>query len=193
MTPRTTASPIIAIVGASGSGKTTLIEAMLPLLIEDGFEVGVLKHTHHDIPFDKSGKDSWRYAQRGASQVGLMTPSGVARFDYREPDAEPEAVAERLFPNVDLILVEGCKWRPVPKIEVYRCELTREPLCVGDPHLLAVATNDPVFGVRALSLDDPVGVARFIVEFVSESDRAEIAANLHELEPHLDQREKEVH
>ena len=61
--------PMLGITGYSGSGKTTLLEKLVPLLIERGAKVAVIKHSHHNAQVDKAGKDSWRMKEAGAGQV----------------------------------------------------------------------------------------------------------------------------
>ncbi len=61
--------PVIGFVGWSGSGKTTLITALLPLLMQRGRRVAVLKHAHHGFDIDRPGKDSYRVREAGAAQV----------------------------------------------------------------------------------------------------------------------------
>ena len=112
--------PILCVVGASGSGKTTLIERLIPLLKARGLRVGVLKRTHHDVPIDLEGKDTWRHAQAGAEQVLLLGPSKMAYMDYREEERSPESVIRRHFEGVDLALVEGFRSGELPKLEVWR-------------------------------------------------------------------------
>ena len=43
----------------------------------------------------------------------------------------------------DLVLVEGFKAAPLPKLEVYRPAVGKALLHPQDPHIVAVATDDP--------------------------------------------------
>lgn len=154
----------VCIVGASGSGKTTLIERLIPLLRSKGLRVGVLKHTHHRVAFDKPGKDSWRAAEAGAEQVVLLTPDGFALMDYR-PEPNLDEVLVRCFEGVDIVLVEGCKGSKLPKIEVFRPEHTASPMCLGDANLLAIATTGTLDAdVPTLSLNDVERIALLLME-----------------------------
>ena len=65
---------IFGIVGWSGSGKTTLMLDLLPDLIERGYQISTMKHTHHDFDMDKPGKDSFQHRAAGAYEV-LVTGS----------------------------------------------------------------------------------------------------------------------
>ncbi len=158
------APAIICVVGASRSGKTTLIESVLPLLRAHGLRIGVLKHTHHPLDLDRRGKDSWRHAQAGAEQVVLMGPAGLAYFDYRSGDPTPEDVAREHLKDVDLIIIEGYKWGPLPKIEVFRRGVSEQPMCLDDPRLLALITDDDVdCDAPTLSSADRDAVAALLV------------------------------
>ncbi len=115
----------LGVIGRSGSGKTTLITSLLPVLRARGLRVSTIKHAHHDLPLDQPGKDSFRHAEAGAEEVILATGGGFALFS-RRPLALPDLLA-RLAP-VDLVLVEGFKSYPLPKLEVYRPLLGHPPL-----------------------------------------------------------------
>jgi molybdopterin-guanine dinucleotide biosynthesis protein B len=56
--------------GYSGSGKTTLIEQLIPRFAARGMKVSMIKHTHHNFDLDKSGKDSFRHREAGATSAG---------------------------------------------------------------------------------------------------------------------------
>jgi molybdopterin-guanine dinucleotide biosynthesis protein B len=160
---------IVCIVGASGVGKTTLIESVIPLLRREGLRVGVLKHTHHTITLDLAGKDTWRHAQAGAEQVALLGPSGLAYIDYGADGISPEAAIARHFSSMDIVLIEGYKWGPLPKVEVYRRALLPEPMCAQDARLCALVTDDLVSTpLPVFSSADHQSVARFLTAFVAD-------------------------
>ncbi len=157
---------VICIVGSSGSGKTTVIESVIPILRREGLSVGTLKHTHHDVPFDAPGKDSWRHAHAGAEKTAIVSPFGLAVFDHRAAPPGPEEIVARHFDGVDIVLVEGYKWGWLPKIEVYREAVADAPVCVGDPSLLALITDAPAPpGVQRLPSRDHERIAAFILQY----------------------------
>ena len=140
---------VIAVSGVKNSGKTTLIEKLIPALNARGVKTAVLKHDGHSFAADREGTDTCRFLTAGAL--------GAAIFDGEKFQAVKfAAVTERdliaLYPEADLILLEGFKWTDYPKIELVRRGVSEKPVC--DPEtLLALVTdtdcripNVPTFG-----------------------------------------------
>ena len=157
---------IFGFAGWSGSGKTTLIEQLIPRLVRQGLRVSLIKHAHHTFDVDHPGKDSYRHRQAGASEI-LVTSSRrwVLMHELRgshEPTFEEQV--ERISP-CDLLLVEGFKHAPIPKLEVWRA-VTGEPLLhPNDPHIVAVASDVKVETKLPLfDLGDFDGIAQFILK-----------------------------
>ncbi len=150
----------------SGGGKTTLIEQILPRLIAQGLRVSLVKHAHHDFDIDHPGKDSFRHRAAGAGEVVIASTRRWALMHELRGAPEPtlDELIERMSP-CDLLLVEGFKHYPHPKIEVFRSANGKPPLHPGDPHIVALAT-DQRFDVALpqFALDDAAGVARYILE-----------------------------
>jgi molybdopterin-guanine dinucleotide biosynthesis protein B len=151
--------------GWSGSGKTTLIEQLIPRFAQRGLKVSLIKHAHHTFDVDQPGKDSYRHRQAGAAEI-LVTSSRrwVLMHELRgahEPSFEEQV--RRISP-CDLLLVEGFKHAPIPKLEVWRKE-TGEPLLhPNDPHIVAVASDAKIeTKLPLLDLNDADGVAAFIL------------------------------
>ncbi|BDU78786.1 molybdopterin-guanine dinucleotide biosynthesis protein B [Mesoterricola sediminis] len=157
---------IMGIVGWSGSGKTSLVTALLPVLRRRGLQVSTMKHTHHRFDLDTEGKDSWKHREAGASEVLVVAAHRwVLMHENREaPEPSIESLIERMTP-VDLLLIEGFKTHPHPKIEVHRRSEGKPLLVGGDPHIVAVASDEalPDLPVPRLDLDDPEAVADFIL------------------------------
>lgn len=132
---------VFGFAGYSGSGKTTLIERVLPQLVARGLNVAVIKHTHHDFDIDRPGKDSWRAREAGASAVLLSSDHRTAVLtEHRDSPPALEQLLGRL-PPCDLVLVEGYKREPIPKLEVHRVDTAKPWLFTEDPHILAVASD----------------------------------------------------
>lgn len=155
----------IGFAGYSGSGKTTLLEQVIPLLIAAGQRVSVIKHAHHKVDVDQSGKDSWRHRQAGATEVLLTTDQRwVLMHELRgQPEPDIHEHLARLAP-CDLVLVEGFKAADIPKIEVYRPATGKPLLHPDDPWIVAIASDAALdVPLPLLDLNDPAAVARFIL------------------------------
>lgn len=132
----------MAFVGYADSGKTELICRLLPVLAARGLKIAVLKHSHHaDLDRKDEGKDTWRYRRAGALAVGLAAPGlvQVTRSFAGEPPLK-EALAA-LGGEADLILVEGYKRGPLPKVAVLGPDDREAP---NFPHLIALVSEGPV-------------------------------------------------
>jgi molybdopterin-guanine dinucleotide biosynthesis protein MobB len=118
---------VVAFVGAHNSGKTTLITDLVPLLAARGLRVGTIKHSSRDAEDDVPGKDSQLHAASGANVSAFLTPqrTTLRRFG---PEEDLEAMLSRGFGDCDLVLIEGYKGLPVPKIEVTRSGAARLPI-----------------------------------------------------------------
>jgi len=159
------ATKVFGIAGFSGSGKTTLIEQLIPRLTARGLKVSVIKHAHHGFDIDRPGKDSYRHREAGASEVML---TGAQRWALlHELRDEPEPTLDEYlahFSPCDLVLVEGFKNEPVPKLEVYRPANGKPPLWPENPNVVAVATDEPVkTHLPVLDLNDIDAIAEFVV------------------------------
>jgi molybdopterin-guanine dinucleotide biosynthesis protein B len=133
-------TPILAISGPSGAGKTHLLARLIPALARRGVRVGALKHTRHTHPFDRPGKDTDVLRRAGAVAVAIEGPTGIAFFG---PPAGGLRALARLLPPVDLVLAEGFRDEPVPRVEVHRRRVSREFLCARDRRVIAVVTDEP--------------------------------------------------
>jgi len=132
---------ILGIVGWSGSGKTTLLTSILPLLRDAGLRVSTIKHTHHDFDMDRPGKDSFRHREAGAYEVLVASGTRWALLhEIKGPEPDLPTLLAKLEP-VDLVLVEGYKSHPFPKLEVHRPSLGKPPLWPDVPEIVAVATD----------------------------------------------------
>ena len=160
---------VLGLAGWSGAGKTTLLVRLLPLLRADGLRVSTVKHAHHGFDVDRPGKDSFRHRDAGAGEVlvasarrwVLMHETTAA--DGAEAEPRLSALLRRLSP-CDLVLAEGFKSLPHPKLEVHRAAVGRPPLFPGDPAVVAVASDVPLPGapIPVLHLDDVPALAALV-------------------------------
>jgi molybdopterin-guanine dinucleotide biosynthesis protein B len=155
--------PIVSIVGKSNSGKTTLIEKLIAELSRRGWRVATIKHNRHGFEIDHEGKDSWRHRKAGAVATVLASPAQIALIEDAGKDYELAELAERFIRDADVILAEGYKGNPHPKIEVFRMELRRELLCGPGDNLVALAGDQPLSAaVPCFDRNDAVAIADLI-------------------------------
>jgi molybdopterin-guanine dinucleotide biosynthesis adapter protein len=160
---------VLGIAGYSGSGKTTLIEKIVPILVKEGLRVSLIKHAHHEFDVDQRSKDSFRHRQAGCTEVLVSSSTRWALMHELRGEAEPDLEAQlRHFSPCDLVLVEGYKVDPIPRIEVHRSGGERPLLFPRDPHVIAIATDEPLdTKLPQFGLDDAAAIARFVLEFVA--------------------------
>jgi molybdopterin-guanine dinucleotide biosynthesis protein B len=132
-------TPLVAVSGPSGAGKTRLLARLVRLLTARGIRVGVLKHTRHRHALEPPAKDTAVLRRAGAVGTVLSGPLGVAAV--LPPLASPRALA-RLLPPVDLVLAEGFRRAPLPRIEAHRRSVSRAFLCAQDRRVFAVVGDE---------------------------------------------------
>jgi molybdopterin-guanine dinucleotide biosynthesis protein B len=172
--------PVVSIVGRSGSGKTTLIERLLPALNARGLTVATLKHHAHAEGADRPGKDTWRHFAAGAARVGLSSPTQAAFFERRAEELPPREFVRRFFGGADLVLTEGFKRGPFPKLEVARRELSTELISTPAEGLVAVAADfDTGAPVPRFALEDTEAIADFLEKTaMAHADKGDWAVSL---------------
>lgn len=158
--------PVIGIAGWKNSGKTTLTVRLVEEFSRRGLKVATIKHAHHAFQVDEGETDSARHRRAGARQVAVVSRSRWALISELEGEQEP-GLAEVIgwLEPCDLVIVEGYKAEPIPKIEVRRrASFPGRPLAGSDPHVVAIAADHPVeaAAVPVFSLDDIGGIADFL-------------------------------
>jgi molybdopterin-guanine dinucleotide biosynthesis adapter protein len=164
---------VFGIAGYSGSGKTTLLEKLIPQFTARGLKVSVIKHAHHGFDIDRPGKDSYRHREAGASEVLLSCSDRWALMHERRDgsDVTLDELLARLAP-CDLVLVEGFKQEPIPKLEVYRPETGKPPLFPERADIVAVASDAEVAtSLPRLALDDVAAIADFVMNTLHLQER----------------------
>jgi len=158
---------IIGLAGWSGAGKTTLLTKLIPRLVARGLRVSTLKHAHHSFDIDQPGKDSHSHRLAGATEVLIGAASRWALVHELRGEAEPTlpALLAKLAP-VDLVIIEGYKREAHPKLEVYRATVGKPLLHPEDPHIVAVASDNPLPQARVpvVSLDDVDAIAEILLK-----------------------------
>lgn len=157
---------VFGVTGWKNSGKTTLTERLVAELSRRGCRVATVKHAHHTFDIDKEGTDSFRHRAAGAAEVMIVSSNRWALMHELRGDGEPalDEVLARLSP-CDIVLVEGYKREPHPKIECRRgAAKDQAPLLGKVPGIVAIASDKPEeeIGVPVFAIDDVAAIADFV-------------------------------
>ncbi|WP_346798468.1 molybdopterin-guanine dinucleotide biosynthesis protein B [Halomonas sp. Bachu 37] len=182
--------PLLGIAAWSGTGKTTLLETLLPLLRLRGLCVAVIKHAHHEFDVDQPGKDSHRLRVAGASPMLVASRNRFALMMETPGQQEPDLahLIHSLYSHEpDLILVEGFKNWPIPKLALYRESVGSDQLVNQNGWIRAVASNclDELAladDVARLELDDISAIADWVAAWPAKW-KQEISRGLTEDKP----------
>lgn len=159
---------VFGFAGYSGSGKTTLIEALIPRFTARGLAVSLIKHTHHNFDVDKPGKDSHRHREAGCTEVLLTCENRWALMHELRGRPEPGIEEQlKILSPCDLVLVEGFKATPIPKLEVHRPAHGKSFIWPENPDIVAVATDGRFdCPLPLLDLNDHDAIAAFVLNHV---------------------------
>jgi molybdopterin-guanine dinucleotide biosynthesis protein B len=159
---------VFGFAGWSGSGKTTLIESLIPRLVAQKVTVSLIKHAHHKFDVDMPGKDSYRHRQAGCQEVLVSSQNRwVVMHELRgEPEPTLDEQIARISP-CDLLLIEGYKRYPMPKLEVWREDNDKPLLYPEDEHIVAIAADRRLEAtpLTQYDLNDYEAITDFIMRF----------------------------
>ena len=158
---------VIGLAGWSGAGKTTLLAKLIPALTARGVSVSTLKHAHHAFDIDRPGKDSHTHREAGAREVLIASAKRFALMrEYAPGEEEPPLrdLIARLSP-VDLLVVEGFKAWPHPKLALHRAANEKPPIWDVAPSVRAIASDValPEAPVPVVDLDDVAAIADIVL------------------------------
>src|SRR5262245_18436322 len=166
---------IIGLAGDSGSVKTTLHSMAIPRLIARGLTVSTLKNAHHEFDVDQPVKDSHTERMAGATEVLVASSRRFALVRELRGEAEPAltTLLGKLAP-VDLVLIEGYKGEPPPKLEIHRAAVGMPLLASNDPAIVAIASDValPEAPVPVLDLNDVDGIVDILISRAVPVDAA---------------------
>lgn len=154
--------PLIFIAGYANSGKTTVAERLVRSLKAREYRVAAIKHAAHGYKSDAEGKDSWRYYEAGADSVAIVGPDAYTLHRRcRQRPVLNDILVE--IKNVDIIIVEGFKSEPGPKIEVYR-EDSNQIRLPANSEIVAVV-SDVLLGeqVPCFTFEQTEELAEFVI------------------------------
>ena len=156
-------TPVVSFVAYSGTGKTTFLEKLIPKLKAYGLKIAIVKHDGHRFDIDHEGKDSDRFTKAGADVTGLISSEKAVLMDNRTVD--PEEFLKKID-GVDLILTEGFKHGPWPKIMLHRKE-NGKPMPLRPEECLAVISDVDVEDCEnVFPLDDVGKTAFFLLQYI---------------------------
>ena len=169
--------PIISVAGISNSGKTTLIVKLIKELKVRGFRVATIKHSHHDFELDTEGKDSWKHTQAGADVVVVTSQNtmGIIRKSCKEISLTE--IINTYLQDTDIVIIEGYKSEEIPKIEVFRTDVSNKLVCKDDKNLIAVVGNtDPKLEVPFFNINEDIStITDFLISNLLKcSDKSRI-------------------
>ena len=149
----------IAFSSPSNSGKTTLILKVAKKFIDDGLKVVVVKHDPGDkAKFDVEGKDSFKFSQVGADVV-VMSPTRTTYFSQSSQGID-EVI--RMIGEFDMLLVEGLKTLPLPRLSVFRGEIDEAYLSFSDA--IATYKEQILYEITNINLDDIDAICAWIIK-----------------------------
>jgi molybdopterin-guanine dinucleotide biosynthesis protein B len=139
----------IAFTGPSGSGKTTTIEKIANMLVSQR-HVAIVKHDPSDkAVFDTAGKDSDRFFKTGAD-VAVLSPTRTTIFTHQSREIRQIA---SMFETFDLLIVEGLKTLPLPRIGIFRNTIEEDYLSVVE----AIAIDESI-DINAYTIPSHIAV-----------------------------------
>ncbi|KCV81815.1 molybdopterin-guanine dinucleotide biosynthesis protein MobB [Actibacterium atlanticum] len=157
---------VYGVTGWKNAGKTGLVERLVAEITGRGFTVSTIKHAHHATEIDHPGRDSYRHREAGAQEVVVSSPRRWAVMHELRGAPEPslDEILRKISP-VDLVLIEGYKREPHPKVEAHRAETGHPLLAPENPTIRAIASDAgvQVGDLPAFDLDDTAAIANFIL------------------------------
>ena len=128
----------------------------------------MIKHDGHEFECDIAGTDSSRFVEAGAFGAAVFSRGQIfVRKKGNYPDTQDTAGTIKLlkeltraFPEADVILAEGLKGLPVPKIEVVRSAISRKPVSNPEGRFLVVSDlPEAEIGEKTLPFENLEGIA----------------------------------
>ncbi|VAW64672.1 Molybdopterin-guanine dinucleotide biosynthesis protein MobB [hydrothermal vent metagenome] len=171
VTPIIFEKPLLGFAAYSGTGKTTLLVKLIPELKKHGLRIAVIKHAHHNFDVDKPGKDSYELRKAGAAPMLISSARRTVIMIDNETETEPELqdlLKHIPAESVDMVLVEGFKQWPFPKIELHRRATGKPLMYPGDNNIIAIAHDIENHRLKTdlpqLNLNNTQAIADFVIK-----------------------------
>lgn len=148
---------VLLVCGYKNVGKTRLMTLLIKELTTLGYRVASIKHDGHE--FDMPGSDSDRHHQAGAYASAVFSDTKWAMV--KDESLDLAAMIDK-FSDADIILIEGCKHSPYPKIEVLRKGVHEE--LRDDLHRIAVVADFPLAQPNVYHYEHPQPLVELIVK-----------------------------
>lgn len=149
----------IAFSGPSNSGKTTLILKVAKRFLESNLKVAIVKHDPSDkAKFDVEGKDSYKFSSLGVDVV-VTSPTRTTYFNKSQKDLNDIV---KMIDNFDILIVEGLKTLPLPRISIFRDNIEESYLKFSN----AIATNKLKYSgeLKHFDINDDLNISKWILE-----------------------------
>ncbi|MCZ6159789.1 molybdopterin-guanine dinucleotide biosynthesis protein B [Campylobacter ureolyticus] len=149
----------IAFSGPSNSGKTTLILKVAKRFLESNLKVAIIKHDPSDkAKFDVEGKDSYKFSSLGVDVV-VTSPTRTTYFNKSQKDLNDII---KMIDNFDILIVEGLKTLPLPRISIFRDSIEESYLKFSN----AIATNNLKYSgeLKHFDINDDLNISKWILE-----------------------------
>ncbi|MCZ6116305.1 molybdopterin-guanine dinucleotide biosynthesis protein B [Campylobacter ureolyticus] len=149
----------IAFSGPSNSGKTTLILKVAKRFLESNLKVAIVKHDPSDkAKFDVEGKDSYKFSSLGVDVV-VTSPTRTTYFNKSQKDLNDIV---KMIDNFDILIVEGLKTLPLPRISIFRDSIEESYLKFSN----AIATNNLKYSgeLKHFDINDDLNISKWILE-----------------------------
>ena len=168
MTTNKKTPPIFGVIGWKNSGKTTLVERLIEEFTIRGKVVSAIKHAHHSFEIDHEKRDSYKFRSAGARRIAIVSRNRWAMVHELRQEDEPEF--EEVIDHIgdcDIILIEGYKGAPFPKIEARSTSKADRALAPEDDDIVAIAyhSEKPDDPLPSFQLDEISNIADFIEQY----------------------------
>lgn len=155
---------ILQIIGFKNSGKTTLLNALIRASRKENYTVSAIKHDAHDFSVDHAGTDSYSFQESGAEAAVIANSRQYAVMEQTGIDLK---TAIQKLPESDIVLIEGYKEGPFPKIILVR-EQAEIELLNNSKAVHKIATHNPALKKEAIFIGEENALNLFAETLIKE-------------------------